>query len=578
MSHATSEKLATLRAVVRRLVSPRARSAGRRAGHLLVRGWIAAPTVGPRPPAFLGALDTPAEGSTLIGETVQIRGWAINEGHAPSRVDIFLDGQPLGRARLGIDRVDLDAFGFGSDAPFAGYELMSLLPGIADGPVVLTATAWFEGGDKRLEIGPRSLMLLRSGNSQTIGPTSRPHPPRLPAPSSTAHERPVVLVVTHQLDLGGGQLYLQELLLQLQREGLFRFVVVSMMDGALRPQLEALGIEVHLTAPWPLDNATTYEDRLTEFMAWVRDKQITAVVANTVGAFPGIHIASRLKVPSIWAIHESYPLPLLWDVYFGYQQGDPKVRAAAAAALDQADVLVFEAEATRALYATAARESRCVLIPYGVDLAVLDASAPADRTAARRELEIPDSARVLLCVGMFERRKSQLSILQAFQRVASRHPDAQLVLVGDNERPYANLVRRMARESDLGGQIRLEKVTSEILRWYRAADVLLSASDVESIPRSALEAMALGTPMLAASVYGIPELVEDGVTGWLFPERDIDALAAGMERALNASPALLAAIAARASAHVRAKHDSSGYAAAYSIILQRLTNQSPQYP
>jgi glycosyltransferase involved in cell wall biosynthesis len=173
-------------------------------------------------------------------------------------------------------------------------------------------------------------------------------------------------------------------------------------------------------------------------------------------------------------------------------------------------------------------------------------------------------------MGMFERRKSQLSIIHAFRLIASRHPGAQLVLVGDDGRPYADLVRRTAEASGLGSQVRIEKVTPDIHRWYRAADILLSASDVESMPRSAIESMALGTPVLAASVYGVPELVDDGVSGWLFRERDVDALSDGMERALSTPPERLAEMSAAASTYVRTHHDSSGYSAAYGDMLQRL--------
>ncbi len=68
----------------------------------------------------------------------------------------------------------------------------------------------------------------------------------------------------------------------------------------------------------------------------------------------------------------------------------------------------------------------------------------------------------------------------------------------------------------LGGRIRLAPMTDDLTPWYRAADVLVSVSDVESMPRSAIQAMACGTPVLAAAVYGVSELVEDGFTGWIF--------------------------------------------------------------
>jgi glycosyltransferase involved in cell wall biosynthesis len=549
------------------LVAPEARSAARLAGHRILPRWVAPPYVPPPPVTLLGALDSPDEGSTVAGVTILIKGWALSEGHAPSRVEVFLDGTPLARARLGIERPDLEAAGFGGDAPFAGYELMAVLPDAVAGTVVVTAVAWFAGGAKRLEIGPRSFVIDRYAGDPSAH-TSRPHPSR--TLTSVATARPTVLVVTHELRLGGGQLYLQELLLRLQRLELFRFVVVSPMDGALRHDLEAVGIDVHLTSPWPTDNATMYEDRLTEVVAWARDLNVDAVIANTAVAFPGIHIAARLDVPSVWAIHESYPLPLLWDSHFGYGNVDPVIKASAWAALDQADLLVFEAEATRSLYAIDGRESRCVVVPYGIDMAALDAAAPTDRATARRLLSVPQSARVVLCMGRFERRKAQLSIIQAFQTIAPRHLDAQLVLVGDDDTSYASLVRRMAEQSGLGDRLRLEKVTPAILLWYRAADVLLSASDTESMPRSAIEAMALGTPVLAAAVYGVPELIDDGATGWLFPERDVDALAGGIERALMTAPEELARMSVRASEQVRANHDSSGYATAYSKMLEGL--------
>jgi D-inositol-3-phosphate glycosyltransferase len=566
-----SRAVAALRAGAHRLIAPEARAAVRGAAHRVLPRLIAPPYVPPPPVTLFGALDGPSEGAAVAGASVLITGWALNRAHAPSRVEIFLNGASLGRARLGIERPDVVAAGFGGDAPFAGYELLSVLPASAEGTVVVTGVAHFAGGLESLEMGPRTFVVDRRETPSGASLTTKPHAPH-PRPSDAA-SLPTVLVVTHQLDLGGGQLYLHELLLQLQKLGLFRFVVVSPIDGELRPQLEGLDIQVHLTSPWPLDNGTTYHDRIDEVVAWARDLHVDALLANTIVAFPGIHLASRLDVPSVWAIHESYPEPLLWESHFGHGSLDPVVQASASAALDEADLLVFEAEATRALLSTPERASRCALVRYGVDFAAIDAAAPSDRATARLKLGISPSARVLLCMGRYERRKAQVSIIQAFQTIAHRHPTAQLVLVGDDGTPYAQLVRRLAEEAALGDQLRLENVTPEILAWYRAADILLSASDTESMPRSAFEAMALGSPVLATSVYGVPELIEDGVTGWLFPERDVEALATGIERALSTSSEELARMAARASEHVRANHDSSGYVAAYSKILDGLISR-----
>ncbi len=145
-----------------------------------------------------------------------------------------------------------------------------------------------------------------------------------------------------------------------------------------------------------------------------------------------------------------------------------------------------------------------------------------------------------------------------------------LVLFGDNRSDYAFHVRRLAEATGLGPRIRIVEVGPDILPWYVAADVLVSASDVESTPRSAVEAMFLQTPVLAADVYGLSELVEDGVTGWLVPARDVEALAAGMDRALASTPAALRRMAARAREHARRHHDAAGYVGTVASLLDDL--------
>ena len=75
---------------------------------------------------------------------------------------------------------------------------------------------------------------------------------------------------------------------------------------------------------------------------------------------------------------------------------------------------------------------------------------------------------------------------------------------------------RNSRPALLGPRLRLEPIAQDPYRWYHAADALMLASDIESMPRSLLEAMAFGLPVVAASAWGVPELVTDGVNGFLF--------------------------------------------------------------
>lgn len=140
---------------------------------------------------------------------------------------------------------------------------------------------------------------------------------------------------------------------------------------------------------------------------------------------------------------------------------------------------------------------------------------------------------VILCIGRLSPEKGHLILLDAFNRIAERHPDARLVLAGDG--PLRPLVE--ARIADLGlrsrvritGWICSETVREEIL----AARVLVQPSLQEGLPVVLMEAMASCRPVISTYVAGIPELVVPGETGWLVPAGDADALADAIDESLR---------------------------------------------
>ena len=75
----------------------------------------------------------------------------------------------------------------------------------------------------------------------------------------------------------------------------------------------------------------------------------------------------------------------------------------------------------------------------------------------------------------------------------------------------------------------------EPYKWHGVSDVLVCASDLESLPRVVLEGMAFETPVLATDVFGLRELIEDGKTGYLCEARDVASLARGLRRVLAPS-------------------------------------------
>ena len=152
----------------------------------------------------------------------------------------------------------------------------------------------------------------------------------------------------------------------------------------------------------------------------------------------------------------------------------------------------------------------------------------------------------LVCVGRLCEQKGQLLLLRAVHRLREQGQRVQLVLAGDGEmRPQ---VEALVAELGLGDQVRItgwiggDVVRKEILD----ARALVLPSFAEGLPVVLMEAMALGRPVISTYIAGIPELVHDGVNGWLIPAGDIQALANAMREVLEHDDADLARIGARA--------------------------------
>ncbi|MGH9024588.1 MAG: glycosyltransferase family 4 protein, partial [Acidimicrobiia bacterium] len=515
-------------------------------------------------------LDHPRPGDE-VGPVLALYGWAITEPAPVRKVEVLVNGQWVGRARLGVLRRDVAGALGRRDALLGGFEhqiaLADVLPdgaGTARVDVVVEAT---DGTQLELDsvefavrpqpdwdVEPDRLAELRARVAAAAPPPTKPkkHAPR-------------VLVVTHELTLGGGQLYLFELLRNLVPLAPdIEWSLAGSRDGALVAMYEELGVPVHVQGDLPFWQAAAYEGRLEEMAAWAAPRRPDLVLANALVSFPGVDLADRLGVPAIWAIHESYPLQqYFWNIDPA-RPVSPAVLERAEAAFASAARVVFEADATSALFRRHGDPGRFVTVAYGIDLADIDAyRASSTRDAARAAHGFAPDATVLLCMGTIEARKSQTLLVRAFEAVAGRFPDAVLVLIGDRGDEHPTNVKEYVAGSPVADRIQILPIVTDTYEWYGLADALVSASDIESLPRSALESMAFELPVIAADAFGVPELLNDGRTGYVYAQRDLGALVAALDRFLSDSPQRRREVATAAAGHVRVHHDSKDYAQVY---------------
>ena len=157
---------------------------------------------------------------------------------------------------------------------------------------------------------------------------------------------------------------------------------------------------------------------------------------------------------------------------------------------------------------------------------------PQAREACRAALGLRDEARLMVFVGRLIEAKGLRELLQAFDALATGHPNLELAIVGDGvmRETLHELARRSpaARRIHLPGGVAPEGVAT----WIGAGDLLTLPSWSEGYPNVVVEALACGRPVVASDVGGMREIVHAG-NGLLVPARDAHALAQALERALS---------------------------------------------
>jgi N-acetyl-alpha-D-glucosaminyl L-malate synthase BshA len=161
-------------------------------------------------------------------------------------------------------------------------------------------------------------------------------------------------------------------------------------------------------------------------------------------------------------------------------------------------------------------------------------SDEASRVAARCRLALPDEA-ILMHLSNFRPVKRVVDVVKVFAQVVRDTP-ARLVLIGDG--PERSAAEWLARDLNIHEKIHFMGKQERVNELLPLADLLLMPSELESFGLAALEAMACKVPSIATRVGGVPELIDDGVTGLLYPVGDIEAMAHGALSLLQNRPRL----------------------------------------
>jgi colanic acid/amylovoran biosynthesis glycosyltransferase len=267
----------------------------------------------------------------------------------------------------------------------------------------------------------------------------------------------------------------------------------------------------------------------------VKEAATEAVVFGKAVAIA--RMVARERVDHVHAHFASHPATAAWVVH--RLTGTPFSFTAHANDLFVAPVLL-DRKATDARFAVAISDynrrflrercptARVELVHCGVDLQRYPWRGLEDRVAGR-----------VACVASLFSKKGHVDLVDAFALLAERRPGVTLELVGDG--PERDRILALARERGVEGSLSLlgarpsedVRATLAAARAFALPAVRLPSGRMEGIPVALMEAMASGVPVVATRLSGIPELVQDGVTGLLVEPHDPAGLAAALERLLT---------------------------------------------
>ena len=175
-----------------------------------------------------------------------------------------------------------------------------------------------------------------------------------------------------------------------------------------------------------------------------------------------------------------------------------------------------------------AKETKLKNIYSGIDLKLF---TNKNNIEFRKELNLKSNHILLGSVGRLSFQKDPITMINAFDIVAKRFPNAHLVLVGEGE--LRSIIVDRIDQLHLNDRVHLTGNKNNPWKIYHSLDLFIMSSIYEGLGRSITEALSCGVPVVCTSVEGVPEIVRDNKTGILVPPKDVIALADGVIKSLN---------------------------------------------
>ena len=344
-----------------------------------------------------------------------------------------------------------------------------------------------------------------------------PFLPDKPLSSREVDRVKVAYVITRADDLGGAQIHVRDLATRLRRDG-HEAAVVGGTGGILSEQLQELEVPFFEIPALSRDSHGMSDLRaLSQLRDALADFEPQLVSAHSSKAGILARLAARsLGLPALftahgWAFTEGVP---------ALQRFGARWIERGASTLAQRIILVSEYDRRIAISSSVGGTEKLHVIHNGMPDVSFEERARPDVAPPR-----------MVMIGRFAEQKDHATLFRALAQLLER--DWSLDLVGEG--PLRDSAEALVVELGLEDRVSFLGMRTDVSQLLARAQVYVLSSRWEGLPRSIIEAMRAGLPVVASDVGGVAELVEDGSTGSLAPRGDVDALAVRLGELLSSS-------------------------------------------
>ena len=340
--------------------------------------------------------------------------------------------------------------------------------------------------------------------------------------------KPVIVQILPALNRGGVERGTVEVADAIVKNG-WKSVVIS-NGGLLTSQLKRVGatvyeVPVHCKNPFLWGSARRQVKRILQ-----QEGADIVHVRSRAPAWIALPAANSLGIATVSTVHSKFaPANIFKKIYNGKMLKADRVIA----------ISHFVENEIFTHYGKSGVAEKLSVIHRGVDLGMFDPKAVNQQRiiAEADRLGLPDDKSIVMLPARATSWKGHEILIQALAQLPDK--DANLMLLGVEDGPpaYAEKLRTMAVRYGLGGRVRIGAGSRDMPAALMLADVVAMPSiKPEPFGRVAIEALAMGRPVVAFRHGGAVESIDEGRTGWLADPLSVDSLAEALQTALSLTP------------------------------------------